>query len=247
MPDVPEPGSGPRLVEAMPRLLLILFVVLGVVALVGSITLLLRPPDRGEVPLGERRAPPAPPFSHDPVEVFAAPTPPAIPATEARCEEVAGVRAIGGASFVRRMERLLQRACEVAGPGVPQVLAESVAGLRGTELRIAEFTRSGLETTADRAEGVIYVNLKFTRRDTPLEDLLPPLLHDAWHLLRPGSEITASDELVARTVEVEACRAFINPDRWPRWCADAKALTDLPSQDAIELLVSAGFRREISS
>jgi hypothetical protein len=247
MPDVPEPGSGPRLVDAMPRPLLILFVVLGVVALGGSIYLLLQPPERGEVPLGERRAPPAAPYSHDPVEVFTAPTPSSIPDTRAPCEEVAGVRAVGGVSFVRRMERVLQRACEVAGPGVPQVLADSVAGLAETELRIAEFTRTGLETTADRAERVIYVNLKFTRRETPLEDVLPPLLHDAWHLLSPDVEITASDELVARTVEVEACRAFINPDRWPRWCADAKALTDLPRADAIELLVSAGYAREISS
>ena len=238
-----QPQEGPRLLDAMPRPLLVVFVAAALVATVASLFAILKPPTFGTVDVEDRRPPPSGGVTHDAGEVFPAPTPTVDIPYDPPCPEVGSVAVIGGVSFVRRVEDALALACEVARGGPSDVLTAAIGGFEGATIRIAEFERSGVESHAELRTRTISVNLKFTERRRSARELIPVLMHEASHLLNASDPLTARAELAARAVEVAACREFIPLADWPRWCDDARALTDLPEEDAIELLVSAGYRR----
>jgi hypothetical protein len=226
---------------------MVVFGLAAVAAVVASVVVLVRPPTFGTVALQDRRPPPAGVYSHDPVAVFVAPTPDVpIPYTPP-CKAFAGTRPIGGVAFTERVTEALAQLCTLRGPSVPPDVVAAARGLAGTTIRIAEFERSGIEATLDFGSRTIWVNLKLTQRRSDAAGLIPVLLHEGAHLAAPDEPITAERELAARRVELEACRQFIRVADWPRWCEDARDLTALERADALALLASAGYAREVSS
>ena len=248
-PEVPsdDDGRSIRLRDAMPTPLLVVFVITALIAVTASVVVLIRPPAFEEVLLQERRPPPASPYSHDPVRVFPAPIPDEDIAFDPPCEAVATADPVGGVAFVRRVTSALSDICTLQGASVGPQARAAIGGFAGTEIRIAEFERSGIESTIDFSTRTIYVNLKLTRRDTDVAPLIPVLLHEAWHLAHSDRNITAAQELDARRAEHEACRQFIRPTEWPRWCEDAAGLVERPEAEALALLVSAGYAPGVSS
>ncbi|HEX9776153.1 MAG TPA: hypothetical protein VGB83_11325 [Actinomycetota bacterium] len=228
-----------RLRDAMPRPLLAVFAVLAIAGLAATVALLIRPPQAAEVPLAERRPAARAPYDHDPIEVFPAPVPEEIPAFRAPCEEVAGARPEGGPSFVARVRDAMSLICGVAKGGPDAELTRAARAFDGVTIRIAEFARSGIESTLDEDARVVWVNLKLTARQRTATELAPVLLHEAVHLLEPGG--TAAIELRARRVEDAACRTFLRPADRPFWCQDAAAIIALPEPEALALLAAAGF------
>lgn len=235
------PQDGPRLLDAMPRPLLVVFALACLVALVASLFAILSPPTFETVRIEDRRPPPAGSVTHGAGEVFPAPTPTVDIPYDPPCDEVATVTVLGGVSFTERVEDALALVCTVARGGPSPTLTRAVAGLEGATIRIAEFEVTGVESQADRRSKVVSVNLKFTERRRSARELAPVLLHEAWHLANADEPVTAAAELDARAVEVAACREFITLAEWPRWCEDARALTTLPRADALALLVEAGY------
>jgi hypothetical protein len=241
------PPGGPRLVDAMPRPLLVVFALAAVAGIVISLAFIIRPPAFEAVPLQDRRPPPHATYAHDPVRVFPAPLPDFTVDFEPPCAQVRGVRVLGGSSFVARVGDALGRICTLRGASIDPQVKTAVAGLGGATLRIATFERSGIESTLDFSTGTIWLNLKLTRRDSPVQDLIPVLAHEAWHLANASDPVTAEHELAARRVEHAVCRELIPVDDWPRWCSDARDLATMPAAEAVALLASAGFDRAVSS
>jgi len=233
--------SNLRLVDSMPRPLLIIFAVsllgaLGVVAY-----LLIRPPTFETVALEERRPAPAGVFSHDVGQVFSLPEPDVAAPYDPPCEQVAGVLPTGGARAVARLTETLDLLCTIAGPGVPATIGEAVAGLHDVEIGFAEFRRSGVESVVDFGTRRIWLNVKFAATQLPVRELVPVIVHEAWHLANSDERITAQQEFRARLVELEACRELITPDERPRHCADADALIALGEEAAVGVLVGVGY------
>lgn len=259
MPEAPPPGSGPRLREAMPRPVLIVFVLVCVAALVGAIVLVVNPPGRSDVALFDRRPPPtatadnAP--SHDTGEVAEVLPPRTQVPLEPPCPEVRGVRAIAGPAGVRRITTMLTHACRLAAGTSPE-LAAAVRNLgRSVTIRFASFDKSGVESTYQRLPGRLYLNVRFASTEIPAQHVVPIILHEAAHWSRVrcppplGSRMlcvvargtSPEQELAARTVEVEACRHLIPAPEWPRWCRDAREITAMPRDAALRALRAAGY------
>ncbi len=248
MPDPPTDERAPRFLESMPRPVLVVFLLAGVVALVAAVVIVIRPPTFGTVALEDRRPPPDGVFTHDPGRVFPAPLPDEGISFDPPCDAFATTRPVGGRAFIERVTEGLRQACTLQGASIPAEVLTAIDGLAGATIRIAEFERSGIESTADLGARIIWVNLKLTSRlGGNRADMVPVILHEAFHLAGTGEVLTAERELAARRVEAEACRQFVPIDEWPRWCEDARDLTALPDDEAIALLVSAGFAAEVSS
>jgi len=246
MDEAPPPkpdNSKLRFIDAMPRPLMIVFAVAGVVAVVAALVFIINPPESATIPVQQRRPPPRGTLSHDVGRLIPAPVPSVLPSLEPACSEFSStVLKVGPAGAVR-LRGVLSGLCRLAHGGVPADLTTAIGGLKGATIRFAAFQRAGVESTADFATRTIWLNLKFSQSNLPLEEVAPVIVHDAWHLAHPNDAVTAEQELGARRAEVDACRELISADKWPRWCDDARVLTDLPVASAIDLLVSAGYRR----
>lgn len=245
MADVPPPARdrGIRFIDAMPRPLFIVFVVAGVVAVVAALIFIVHPPEPSTVPVAERAPPPHGTLSHDVGKLNPLPVPTPLPAIAPPCEAVARTTLAAGPAGVARLRSVLTDVCRLASGGVAPEVTTAVEGLRGATVRFAGFERAGVESTADLATRTIWLNIKFSQESMPVEEVVPVLLHDAWNLAHPKEAVTAAQELGARRAEVGACRELIAIDKWPRWCNDARTLTDLPEATAINALVSAGYQR----
>lgn len=238
MPATPPKGSGPRLSEAMPRPLLVVFVIVGLAALVGTAVLVLDPPDPRAVDLFERRPAPAPPLTHDTVSVEPVVPPRVQVPLTAPCAAVEGVTAVGGPNGVARITEMLRQACRLSA-GAGDDVAAAVRALGGVTIRFATFDRTGAESTLDRAAATLFLNVRFASIEIDVTQVVPLLLHDAAHLL--AAQDDAETELRAREVEVKACQNVIAAPDWPRWCEDARAITGMPRVEALRALRAAGF------
>lgn len=247
MTRAPDTPPGPRLVDAMPRPLLIVFALAALVGLGVSLVFIIRPPSFETVALQDRRPPPRAPFAHDPARVFPAPLPDVEIPFEPPCEEMRATTVLGGTSFVARITEALDRICALRGGSVDPIVGRAVRGFDGATIRIAQFERSGIESTSDLSARTIWLNLKLVRRDIPVRDAIPVLVHEAWHLAHAGETVTAEQELNARKAEHEVCRLIISSPDWPRWCQDARALVSMPEAEALSMLAAAGFERGVSS
>jgi hypothetical protein len=245
--DASRPSTGSKqpidlpIRRAMPAPLLIVFGLFGIVALAAGVWLLLDPLSLATTPVEERRPPPGSGYTHDLGSVAPAPTPSAPPSVPPPCDAFAATRLAMSGDGVLRMREALDRLCRLSGGGVSEELAIAIEGLGDATIRFAQFEISAPESTTSLADRTIWLNLRFARRGTPIEDLLPPLLHEGFHLGSGVLEPTAAQELAARRAEVDACRQLITRSKWPRWCDDADALTSLPESEAIRLLRAAGF------
>ena len=225
--------------RAMPLPLLLVFGVLSLVALGAGVWLLLKPNVLSSVPVEQRRPAPADGATHATGTLAPAPTPSSAPTLPAPCTAFEGTTLQMSGDGVIRINDALERLCRLSGGGVSDELATAIDGLGTATIRFAQFQVGGLESTT--TGDTIWLNLRFARRGTSIEELLPPLLHEAYHLANGVSAPTALDELAARRAEVDACRQLIARDAWPRWCNDAATLTELPEADAIELLEAVGY------
>jgi hypothetical protein len=227
--------------KAMPPILLAVFGLLSVAALGAGIWLLLNPATLSEVRVEQHRLAPADGLTHQSGRLAPAPTPSVIPTVAPACAAFADTKIIMSGDGVLRINEALQRLCRLSGGGVPTELATAIDGLAGATIRFAQFDFGDLEATS--SDSTIWINLRFARRDSPIEHLLPPLLHEAFHLANGVTEPTAAQELGARAAELAACRELIPRDEWPRWCQDAEELTTMDESEAIRRLVSAGYQR----
>ncbi|MFP5225414.1 MAG: hypothetical protein ACLGH3_07695 [Actinomycetota bacterium] len=225
--------------QAMPRGLLISFATLALVAIVATGWLLIRPSDFVTVPLQERRPAPADGFSHDPIRVVPVPPPETVPEAEAPCEELSGTRWVMSGDGLTRLYQALKQACTLIGPGMSQDMRQAIEGLGKATVRFAQFERTGIESTANLEDGTLWLNFRFADRALEPIEMLPPLLHEGYHLAGSPEGPDAEAEVAARQVELQACREFIPRDEWKRWCLDALAIVE--SNDPIALLEGAGF------
>ena len=246
MDEAPPPkpdNSKLRFIDAMPRPLLVVFAVSGLAAVVAALVFIIHPPESPTIPVEQRRPPPRGTLSHDVGRLVPAPLPSVLPSLPPACSAFSTtVLKVGPAGAVR-LRGVLNDLCRLSHGGVSADLTAALAGLKGATIRFAAFQRAGVESTADFATRTIWLNLKFSQSNQPLEDVAPVIVHEGWHLAHVGDAVTAEQELGARRAEVDTCRQLIASDKWPRWCNDARTLTDLPVARAIALLVSAGYRR----
>lgn len=228
--------------RAMPAPLLIMFALFAFVALGTAVWLLLKPNVLATVQVEERRPAPDNGYTHGVGEVAPAPTSSITGAPAPPCAAVAGTQLeMSGDGFLR-MRDALTRLCRLSDGGVSRELSMAIDGLSDATIRFAQFEIGGVEATG--SEGTILLNLRFARRGTPIEELLPPLLHESYHLATGANRPTALQELAARRAELDACKELIARDAWPRWCADAEELTGLPEAEAIDRLEAVGFARD---
>jgi hypothetical protein len=241
-----EPVEKPktvRFVDSMPRPVLVMFAFAGAVALVAAVVFIIHPPSSSTVPVQERRPPPRGTLSHDVGKLAPVPLPSVLPSVSPPCDAVATTKLEVGLAGAARLRALLTDICTVAKGGVAPELTAAVGGLKGATIRFALFGRPGVESTADLTTFTIWLNAKFSRSNLAVEQVVPVVIHDAWHIAHREVAVTAEQELGARRAEVAACRELIAVDKWPRWCLDARALTTLNQSAAIDLLVSAGYAR----
>ena len=246
MDDAPPPKSDHsklRFIDAMPRPLLVLFLVAGVVAVVAALVFIIHPPEFSTVPVQERRPPPRGALTHNVGKLAPAPVPSPEATLPPACAAFSTtVLRVGPAGAVRLRQALVDL-CRLSHGGVPADLTIAIKGLGTSTIRFAGFRLAGVESTADLATRTVWLNLKFSESNLPVEQVAPVLVHEGWHLAHLGDAVTAEQELGARRAEVAACRELMDVSKWPRWCNDARTLTDLPAARAIALLVSAGYTR----
>jgi hypothetical protein len=247
MEETPEPRKrgepGLRFIDAMPRPLLIMLLVAGAVAIAASVIVIVSPPKFSTVSVQSRRPPPRGSLTHDVGRIVPGPLPSHVPTFTPPCSAVSSTKLVAGGPGVERLRAVLAQICSLAHGGVPAEVTKAIGGLRGATIRYAGFGRSGVESTADLKAKIIWVNIKFSQQRLPVEQLAPVVLHEGWHLAHAADPVTAEQELGARGTEVATCRQLIQISKWPRWCSDARALTEIPQSQAIDLLVSAGYRR----
>ncbi|HEV2685604.1 MAG TPA: hypothetical protein VGW79_03105 [Actinomycetota bacterium] len=246
MDEAPPPkpdNSKLRFIDAMPRPLLVLFGVSGLVAIVAAIVFIIHPPESATIPVQDRRPPPRGTLTHDTGKLVPAPLPSVLPTLAPACSAFSTTTLKVGPAGALRLRAVLSDLCRLSHGGVPAELTTAIRGLKNSTIRFAAFQRAGVESTADFATGTIWLNLKFSESNIPVEQVAPVLVHEGWHLAHPKDAVTAEQELGARRAEVDACRELMSVDKWPRWCNDARTLTDLPAARAIALLVSAGYRQ----
>jgi hypothetical protein len=246
MDDAPPPKrdhSKLRFVDSMPRPPLVLFLVVGAVAVVTAVVFIIHPPESATIPVQDRRPPPRAALTHDTGKLAPAPLPSALPSLPPACPAFSTtVLKVGPAGAVR-LNQVLTDLCRLSHGGVPADLTTAIGGLAHSTIRFAAFQRAGVESTADFGSRTIWLNLKFSESNVPVEQVAPVIVHEGWHFAHPDDAVTAEQELGARRAEVDACRQLMDISKWPRWCNDARALTDLPVARAVALLVSAGYLR----
>ncbi|MHB8513121.1 MAG: hypothetical protein ACYDCC_13190 [Actinomycetota bacterium] len=225
--------------KMMPAPLLIVFLVAALAAIATVVVVLINPP-QPKIAVAQRRSPPAPGYSHDVGQIIPAPVPTPMPKTVAPCSALRGVVIEGGPPAQARIGGVLQRMCPLlsADPGYGQ----SVQALKHAHIRFAAFARTGDPSTLVLGPPtMIYINFRFARHDQSAMYIAPLLAHEGFHLLHRSEPFNASQELDARTVELEACRLLIAVDAWPRECTDAQQLIDFGRSRAIQALEGAGF------
>src|SRR5579864_1957565 len=246
MDEAPPPkpdNSKLRFIDAMPRPLLIVFALAGVAAVVAALVFIIHPPESATIPVQDRRPPPHGTLSHDVGKLVPAPLSSVIPTLPPACSAFSTTVLEVGPAGAARLRAVLSDLCRLSQGGVPAELTTAISGLKNATIRFAAFQRAGVESTVDFATRTVWLNLKFSESNLPIEQVAPVLVHEGWHLAHPRDAVTAEQELGARRAEVDTCRELIATDKWPRWCNDARTLTDLPVARAIALLVSAGYPR----
>src|SRR5438270_10606017 len=179
----PKPDNSKlRFIDAMPRPLLVLFALAGVAAVVAALVFIIHPPESATIPVQDRRPPPRGTLSHDVGRLVPAPLPSVLPSLSPACSAFSTtVLKVGPAGAVR-LRAVLSDLCRLSHGGVPADLTTAIGGLKGATIRFAAFQRAGVESTADFATRTIWLNLKFSQSNLPLEEVAPVIAHEGWHL-----------------------------------------------------------------
>ena len=242
MAETPPQPPKVRLIDSMPRPLLIVFIVAGLIAIGAALVVIINPPIFATIPVEERRPPPKGNLTHDTGRITPTYNQQVVPPIEPPCPALDETRAVAGPAGRARIRAVLVDICRLSKGGVASEIEAAIKGLNGSRIQFGVFQRAGVESTAVFPGKIIWLNAKFARTDVPIENLAPVLLHEGWHLAHPKDPVDARQELAARRAEVGGCRLLIAIEKWPRWCEDARTLTDMPEGRALELLVSAGYK-----
>ncbi|HVL33604.1 MAG TPA: hypothetical protein VM600_08495 [Actinomycetota bacterium] len=233
-------ADAPRFTESMPRPVFVLFALLAIAAVGASLAVIIQPFKRDVIAVEDRRPPSSDTHTHDVGRIFPAPVPSDQQTLPPPCEAVARTRILGYGGAVGRVTRALRDACTLDGPGVDPRIPTAISGLEGATIRFADFERTGVESTVERSTKTIWLNVKLANAKIPDVQIVPVILHEAWHLAH-SARITASQELDARGVEAAVCAELVPIDDHRRWCKDARALVALPREDALRRLTAAGY------
>lgn len=215
--------------QVLPRWFVLLAIVAVVVAVGTFVTAFFEFGPR-EVPVAERRPPPADGLTHD-VGGFVLGDSEAVPYADS-CPLLEGVRVAGAEADRARLRSGLAALCNVAEADLAEALRAFAQA--GGVVRFATFTDTGVASAATTGgDPQILVNARFSRTG-PLR-IAPLIAHDVVARTGPGD---AATELSARIGEADVCaRIFDEP---PPSCTDAAALVELP--DPLGALRDAGYR-----
>lgn len=186
-----------------------------------------------EVPVAARRPPPGGGLTSD-VGGFAVGEAPPRPIEDPACPEISDLRVAGTEQDRQRLVEGLSALCGLEQSGVAELLQGF--GDAGGVVRFAQFTETGVDSTASTTEPLILLNARFSVTDPAW--IAPLVVHDLVTL--DGEPGTASTELAAREAELGACDRLFADTRPSRACDDARALLDL--DDPLAALVEAGYR-----
>jgi hypothetical protein len=183
----------------------------------------------GEIPPAARRPPPAGGYTHAVGDVQIGESDP-VPLDPVPCAVLAGIRVAGTAADRQVLAEGLALLCET-----------DVAGLTGFAsaggvVRFAQFSDTGVDSTARIGEPLILLNNRFAVTDPAW--IAPLVVHDLMTL--NGEPGTAETALAARQAEAAACIALLDDADRSRACNDAAAVTAL--DDPLETLRAAGYR-----
>ena len=220
--------------QLLPRWFVILILVLIPVAIAAVVAafVVFRP---AEVPVAERRPPPAGDLTSDVGQFVVGEATPE-PYADV-CPTLRGVQ-IAGTEDDRQALRLgLAGLCNVSLPGdVSDRLARFAQA--GGVVRFSAFEQTGVDSTAQVDPPRILINARLQLTD-PLW-IAPLVAHDATLLGADAEPGTVAAALEARQAEVLVCERLLSGRRSSRGCADARELLDLP--DPAAALRAAGFR-----
>ncbi|MGH2784261.1 MAG: hypothetical protein ACRDJ1_03300 [Actinomycetota bacterium] len=238
------PGRGIKFRESMPRPLMIAFLATGAVAVGVIVWLLVSPPTPSQLDIASRRSAPSGSLSHDVLRVEPAPVPTPLPDFSPPCDAVAGVVVEGGEAAQGRIRFVLSEyLCRIEGDTFqPAEVRRAIRGLKEATIRFGIFTRTGEQSTFDRATTRILLNVDLARTSIDPIVIAPLLVHEGWHLAAQAP-FTAEQEYGARLAEVQACRVIFRDREPSRGCLDAQAIVALGEARATDLLFRSGFPR----
>lgn len=189
-----------------------------------------------DVPVAERRPPPAAGLTHEVGELAVGDAEP-VTWDAGECPVLAGVRIAGHSADLAALSAGLEALCAA---DLDTATAERVRAFAdaGGVVRFAVFEATGVDSTADLDGRRILVNGKFAQ--SPPAWIAPLVVHDATLLDLDPREAEAA--LAARQAEAAVCRQLFDDDgRLPsRACDDAAALTG--GDDPLAALQAAGYR-----
>lgn len=186
-----------------------------------------------EVPVTERRPPPAAEYTTGVGDVILGDSDPQ--PVDPPCPEVAGIRIAGEEADRMSLTRGLAALCDSDLEPEVQSLVEDFAAAEGI-IRFASFSETGVDSTAALDEPLILLNVRFTATDPAW--IAPLIVHDL--VARDGDPALATAAFAARTAEAEVCSQLFDDARPSRGCQDAQAITDL--DDPLGALRDAGYR-----
>ena len=219
--------------QLLPRWFVILILVmipLAIAAVIGAFVV-FRPAD---VPLAERRPPPAAGLTSDVGDFVVGDMQPE--PYDAACPTLRGVQIAGTEADQQALRLGLAGLCNVSlPPEVNDRLAQFAQA--GGVVRFSAFEQTGVDSTAqlDADPPRILVNARLQLTD-PLW-IAPLVAHDVTFL--DEDPATAAAALEARRVEALVCERLLGGRRPSRGCTDARQLLDLP--DPLAALQAAGF------
>ncbi|HVM00253.1 MAG TPA: hypothetical protein VM324_13255 [Egibacteraceae bacterium] len=187
-----------------------------------------------EVPVAERRPPPAGGLTHA-VGEFAVGDAAPVHYDAGGCAMLEGIRIAGEQADLAVLSAGLDALC---GADLEPATAERVRAFAaaGGVVRFAVFEATGVDSAAALDGPRILVNAKFTQTNPGW--IAPLVAHDATLLaLEPGR---AEAAVVARRAEQEVCTALFTDLLPSRACDDADAL--LAVDDPVAALRAAGYR-----
>jgi hypothetical protein len=187
-----------------------------------------------EVPVVERRPPPAAGLTHAVGQLQVGEAAPE-PYAEA-CPLLQGVQVAGTDADRALLRRGLAGVCNTTLDEATAAHLRAFAGAGGV-VRFALFEATGVDSAARGGNPpAILVNAKFTQTD-PLW-ISPLVVHDATML---GLDATlATSAVAAREAELRVCERLLSGRRASRGCADAASLLALPHP--LAALRDAGYR-----
>ena len=217
-----------------------------------------------QLPVAERRSPPAQGLSHGVGEVR---VPILLPANADRlvrrragCPRLDRVTLVGTAGEVALLDAAATKLCALRSTA-PIQRARDGLQRAGAVIAFAEFQLSINESTTRFGTGPpeVLVHAKFQQGDAAPERVAAVLAHEGSHVAdaRVGGQpaaadelrarqvelVTAASELEARKAELEACGRLFGAGVQPnRGCADAAALLAESDAAAIGRLKEAGYR-----